>query len=93
MKTIKFLSAIALVSVLAVSCKETPKPAEAVEEAVTVVEETVEVVTDGSTTIIEDTVVAVDSTGAVIKETIEVAVDSTGAVIEEAVEAVEEVIK
>lgn len=88
MKTIKFLSAIALVSVFAVSCKETPKPAEATEEAVTVVEEVIEVAADSTGAVIEDTVIAVDSTGAVIKEKIEVAVDSTKAVIEEAVEEV-----
>ena len=38
MKQIKFLLAIALVSVFAISCKETPKE-EAVEAAVEVVEE------------------------------------------------------
>lgn len=79
MKTIKFLSAIALVSVLAVSCKETPKT----EEAETIVEDVIEVTTDGATTVVDETIVAVDSTGAVIEEVIETVIDSTGAVIEE----------
>jgi hypothetical protein len=60
MKTIKFLIAVALVSVIAVSCKETPK--EVVEPAIEVVEET---------PVIEEEVieVAVDS-AAVVEEAV-----------------------
>jgi hypothetical protein len=58
MKQIKFLLAIALVSVFVISCKETPKE-EVTEEVIEVVEEApVEVA-------IDSTVVAIDSTAVV----------------------------
>jgi hypothetical protein len=61
MKTIKFLVAVALVSFIAISCKETKK--EEVESTIEVVEEPV---------VLEEEVieVAVDSTAAVVEEEI-----------------------
>ncbi|PHQ57169.1 MAG: hypothetical protein COC16_01965 [Lutibacter sp.] len=61
MKQIKFLIAIALVSVIAISCKETKKEevkeaVEAVEETAEEVKEEVEVVVDSLATKAEDTI-------------------------------------
>ena len=61
MKQIKFLLAIALVSVFAFSCKEAPK--EEAVEATEVVEEAAPVV--------EEVEVAVDSTAAAVEEVVE----------------------
>ncbi len=60
MKHIKFLLAIALVSVLAISCKETPK-----EEAVEAIEEVIE-----EAPVVEEVEVAIDSTAAAVEEVI-----------------------
>jgi hypothetical protein len=57
MKQIKFLLAIALVSVFVISCKETPK-----EE---VTEEVIEVVEEAPVVAVDSTVVAIDSTAVV----------------------------
>ncbi|MBP8791687.1 MAG: hypothetical protein KBE41_03245 [Lutibacter sp.] len=57
MKHIKFLLAIALVSVFAISCKETPK-----EEAVESMEEVIE-----EAPVVEEVEVAVDSTAAAVE--------------------------
>ena len=54
MKHIKFLLAIALVSVFAISCKETPK-----EEAVESMEEVIE-----EAPVVEEVEVAIDTTAA-----------------------------
>lgn len=67
MKQIKFLLAIALVSVFVISCKETPK-VEDVQDAATEVVETVE---ETTTDAVEAAEVAVDSTAAAVKEVIE----------------------
>lgn len=69
MKTIKFIIALTLVSVIAISCKETKKE-EAETPAVEVVEESVVLEDDA---VVEEEVVevAVDSTTAVIKEEVE----------------------
>ncbi len=59
MKHIKFLIAIALVSVIAISCKETPKVEEvapAVEEVVAPVVEEVEVAVDSLATATEEVI-------------------------------------
>lgn len=60
MKQIKFLLAIALVSVFAFSCKETPK-----EEATDAVEEVIE-----EAPVVEEVEVAVDSTAAAVEEVV-----------------------
>ena len=69
MRHIKFFLTIAMVSLFIISCKETPKVAEAPAEEV-VVEEVVAEVEE----------VALDSTA--VEEVIEVAVDSTAVIAE-----------
>ena len=59
MKQIKFLLAIALVSVFVISCKETPKVEEVQEEVIEVVEE-VEVVVDSTAVVIDSLAVTVE---------------------------------
>tara|TARA_R110001583_G_scaffold28190_2_gene100364 strand:- start:5141 stop:5356 length:216 start_codon:yes stop_codon:yes gene_type:complete len=64
MKTIKLLIAIALVSVITVSCKETPKPE--------VQEEVIEVVEDAAAEVTEEVEVAVDSLAVKVEEGVEI---------------------
>lgn len=67
MKHIKFLLAVALVSVFVISCKETPKVEEVQEEVVIEELEVVEEAAVDSTTVMEVIEVAIDSTAVIVE--------------------------